>query len=62
MAGDAPKLANVGRFEIHSLLGKGGMASVYRAFDPSLDRLVALKVLHAPATMHASPSTRLSCL
>jgi serine/threonine protein kinase len=43
----------VGRFEIHSLLGKGGMASVYRAFDPSLDRLVALKVLHGSSSTRA---------
>lgn len=35
----------IGRYEIKSELGRGGMATVYRAFDPSFDREVALKIL-----------------
>lgn len=35
----------IGRYEIKSELGRGGMATVYRAFDPSFDREVAIKVL-----------------
>ena len=33
-----------GRFEIKRLLGHGGFGIVYQVFDPSLDRLAALKV------------------
>ncbi len=36
---------NIGRYEIKSELGRGGMATVYRAHDPSFDREVAVKVL-----------------
>ena len=32
------------RFEIESLVGRGGMASVYRARDTVLDRVVAVKL------------------
>jgi serine/threonine protein kinase len=34
----------IGRYIIKSELGRGGMAAVYRAYDPSFDRDVAIKV------------------
>jgi len=34
-----------GDYVIQSLLGKGGMARVYRALDPNLDRPAAIKVI-----------------
>jgi tRNA A-37 threonylcarbamoyl transferase component Bud32 len=36
----------LGRYTIRAELGRGGFATVYRAFDSSLEREVALKVLH----------------
>jgi eukaryotic-like serine/threonine-protein kinase len=37
--------ARLGPYEIRGLVGAGGMGEVYRAYDPRLDRLVALKVV-----------------
>jgi serine/threonine-protein kinase len=37
----------IGQYELRSVLGKGGMATVWRAYQPSLDREVALKLMAA---------------
>jgi eukaryotic-like serine/threonine-protein kinase len=36
-----------GRYQVLSLLARGGMATVYQALDLRLDRVVALKIMHA---------------
>ncbi|MBA2664785.1 MAG: serine/threonine protein kinase [Bradymonadaceae bacterium] len=41
-----------GRFVLKEILGRGGMATVYRAFDALTEREVALKILHAHLREH----------
>src|SRR5882762_10698023 len=41
----------LGRYEIRSQIGEGGMGEVYRAYDPTMHREVAIKVL--PAALSA---------
>jgi len=45
----------VGRFIVEEKIGEGGMAVVYSAHDPRLDRIVALKLMRPDAGAHESP-------
>ncbi|MBW2096856.1 MAG: serine/threonine protein kinase, partial [Deltaproteobacteria bacterium] len=40
-------MEQLGRYIIQEEIGKGGMGIVYRAYDPEIDRKLALKVLRA---------------
>jgi eukaryotic-like serine/threonine-protein kinase len=44
----------LGNYRIVEQIGKGGMASVYKAFQPALSRYVAIKVLPAALARDAS--------
>jgi serine/threonine-protein kinase len=48
----------IGRYEIKSELGRGGMATVYRGWDPLFEREVAVKVL-PPELLHADPQFKM---
>ncbi len=41
----------LGPYQLKTIIGKGGMATVYRAYQPSMDRDVAIKIL-APDLTH----------
>lgn len=48
------KRATLGEYDIYALLGRGGMASVFRAMELSLNRWVAIKVISPSALSSAT--------
>jgi serine/threonine-protein kinase len=46
-------IAHLGRYLLLHKIGQGGMGTVYAAYDPGLDRKVALKLLSRDYTSHA---------
>ncbi len=61
-SGRATQLApgdRVDRYVVAGLIGAGAMGIVYRAHDPSLDRVVALKLLHPAKGIDRKRSERL---
>lgn len=49
----------VGRFVVIDRIGRGGMGEVHLAYDPELDRRVALKLVHGRVSNDAAGSARL---
>src|SRR5262245_51029995 len=40
--------STIGKYRLDAVLGTGGMGVVWRAFDPDLERAIAIKVLRVP--------------
>jgi tetratricopeptide (TPR) repeat protein len=55
-----PKGSVVGRYVVLDVIGIGGMGVVYGAYDPKLERRVALKVLRAELASRSAVRARLS--
>ncbi len=52
--GKGPAQLKFGRYNALTKLGQGAMATVYLAEDPSLNRMVAIKVIHSHLSSNAS--------
>src|SRR5512136_646048 len=48
----------LGKYQVLDRLGRGGMADVYKGYQPGLDRYVAIKVMHAHLSDDPSFITR----
>jgi serine/threonine protein kinase len=57
-AGPPAQIRRVGEFEIITVLGRGGMGTVYEAYQQSMHRKVALKILHQGIIPSANEATR----
>jgi len=59
-AGTLPRGTAIGRYLVVEPLGAGGLGDVYTAYDPELDRRVAVKVLRPTAGVGSSQSGTLN--
>ena len=48
----------VGRYELRERIGEGAMAEVWRAYDPGIDRVLAIKLLKPEIQAHPESATR----
>ncbi|MFN3193676.1 MAG: serine/threonine-protein kinase [Aureliella sp.] len=55
---DPHRLGRLGGYEISGVVGVGGMGVVLKAFDPALDRVVAIKVMAPHLASHATARKR----
>ena len=46
------------RFRLEEIVGSGGMSSVYRAFDPTLERHVATRISSSASGARRAPWRR----
>src|ERR1051325_6883960 len=53
-----PSLSEIGDYELLKKIGRGGMGVIYQARQRSLDRVVALKLIHAGALAKADSVAR----
>ena len=58
MAQSGTGLEKIGRYEVDALVGIGGMAKVYRAHDPDIGRVVAIKMLKEDLCVDEEYSSR----
>ncbi|MEP7285166.1 MAG: protein kinase [Chloroflexota bacterium] len=50
--------SRLGPYELLEEVGRGGMATVYRAYQPNVDRFVAVKVIHRSVSMDSKALDR----
>ena len=53
-------IKTIGRYEIKREIGRGGMAIVYQAHDPQLDRVVAIKLIRKSLSSSVGDRNRVS--